>query len=217
MSETTIRPSAIIILIGLVIALALPELPVQHVLAPSTTMAGHLERETYFWAITLVLVLYVLIVERRPLTTIGLRMPGWRTFVYGALGAIVLTAGIVIIANFVFPLLHIHMNQRAINNIKSTPFWFRLILVTRAAVFEEICYRGYTIERVTELTGSRWIAAAVSIVGFTLAHANYWGWSWLVVPFFGGVVLAGLYLWRRDLPCNMIAHFLSDGSGFLFG
>jgi hypothetical protein len=24
-----------------------------------------------------------------------------------------------------------------------------------------------------------------------------------------------LYVWRRDTPCNMIAHFLADGAGFL--
>jgi membrane protease YdiL (CAAX protease family) len=89
--------------------------------------------------------------------------------------------------------------------------------VLRAAVFEEVCYRGYTIERVQELSGSRVLAFVVSVAGFTLAHAGYWGWGALLIPAFGGVIFAALYLWRRDLTCNMIAHFVADGVGFLFG
>jgi hypothetical protein len=34
---------------------------------------------------------------------------------------------------------------------------------------------------------------------------------------FGGAILTGLYLLRRDLGSNMIAHFLTDGVGFLLG
>jgi membrane protease YdiL (CAAX protease family) len=37
----------------------------------------------------------------------------------------------------------------------------------------------------------------------------------MVVVGFGAVILGLLYLWRRDLICNMIAHFLVDLAGFL--
>jgi membrane protease YdiL (CAAX protease family) len=35
----------------------------------------------------------------------------------------------------------------------------------------------------------------------------------LVAP--AGLVLALLYLWRRDIGCNMLAHFITDGIGLL--
>jgi membrane protease YdiL (CAAX protease family) len=89
--------------------------------------------------------------------------------------------------------------------------------VLRAAVFEEICYRGYPIERLSELIGSKWLAGILAVLVFTLAHAGYWGWDQLIIPAFGGIVLTVLYLWRRDLGSNMIAHFVADGAGFLFG
>jgi membrane protease YdiL (CAAX protease family) len=55
----------------------------------------------------------------------------------------------------------------------------------------------------------------VSLATFTYAHLSYWGWSHLIVAGFGGLVLTGLYLWRRDLVSNMVAHFLTDAIGFL--
>jgi membrane protease YdiL (CAAX protease family) len=99
--------------------------------------------------------------------------------------------------------------------VKSTPLWFQLLLVTRAAVFEETFYRGFAIERLTQITGRRWLAALISVLAFTFAHLEYWGWAHLIVAAFGGIALTGLYLLRRDLSANMIAHFLTDASGFL--
>jgi membrane protease YdiL (CAAX protease family) len=207
----------VVIVVGLLIALALPELPIRDYIAPQTTMTGHEQREAFFWIVTAILLAYVLIVERRPLSSIGFRRPGWKSVVFGILAGVVLVAGFVAVFTFVMPVLHIKPNAGAMAGLMNTPLWFRVMLVLRAAVFEEICYRGYTIERVQELSGSRIVAFVVSAVAFTLAHAGYWGWGELLIPAFGGIVFAGLYLWRRDLSCNMIAHFVADGAGFLFG
>jgi membrane protease YdiL (CAAX protease family) len=90
-------------------------------------------------------------------------------------------------------------------------------VIVRAATFEEIYFRGFAIERLTEMVGSRPVAAAISLVTFSAEHVSYWGWAHLVVASFGGAVLTGLYLWRRDLGANMIAHLLTDAVGFLAG
>ncbi|MHB8529120.1 MAG: CPBP family glutamic-type intramembrane protease, partial [Caulobacteraceae bacterium] len=66
-------------------------------------------------------------------------------------------------------------------------------------------------------TGSRTAGMAASVAAFTAAHFSYWGAAQLIPVALGGLVLALLYLWRRDLACNMITHFLTDGSGFFFG
>ena len=88
--------------------------------------------------------------------------------------------------------------------------------MARAVVYEEIFYRGFAIERLTELTRLRWLAELISFTAFTFAHLSYWGWAHLMVAAFGGAVLTALYLLRRDLSANILAHFLTDGVGFLF-
>lgn len=207
----------IIIVIGLLIAVGLPEVPINGLVAARTTMTGHLEREAFFWIVTAILIAYVLLVERRSLTSIGLKRPTWKSLVIGIAAGVLLVAGFMVIFTIVMPALHLKMNTSAMAGLMHTPLWFRVILVLRAAVFEEIAYRGYSIERTQELTGSRIFAFLISVAAFTFAHAGYWGWASLLIPAFGGIVLAGLYLWRRDLSCNMIAHFIADGAGFLFG
>ena len=85
----------------------------------------------------------------------------------------------------------------------------------RPLMGEEVLFRGYPIERIEELNGSRWVAGIVSCAAFTYAHLSYWGGAQLVIAAFGGIVLTVLYVWRRDLPSNMLAHFIADGTGFL--
>ena len=208
---------ALIIVIGLLVAVGLPEIPINGFVAARTTMAGHIEREAFFWIVTAILVAYILLVERRRLTSIGLKRPTWKSVVFGIAAGVLLVVGFMAIFTIVMPALHLKMNTGAMAGLIHTPLWFRLILVLRAAVFEEIAYRGYSIERTQELSGSRVFAFLFSVAAFTYAHAGYWGWASLLIPAFGGIVLAALYLWRRDLSCNMIAHFIADGAGFLFG
>ena len=98
----------------------------------------------------------------------------------------------------------------------STPYLYKIVLVTRASVAEETTFRGYAIERIQELSGSRPIAGIVSLAVFTAAHLSYWG----VVPLIGvaaaGAVLTLLYMWRRDLISNIIGHFTIDAAQLLF-
>jgi len=211
--ETRKRAGIVVPCVGLLIALVLPLLP----LGQATSMPGHLAHEAFAWAITAILLAYILLVERRSVSSIGLRLPTWKSFAFGIPAGVILVVGIVVTYFVVFPALHLRMNQAAYASLLHTPWWFRFLLVTRAAVFEEVCYRGYPIERVQELTGRKWIAFVVSVASFTYAHLDYWGWAQLIVAGFGGVVLALYYIWRRDLASNMIAHFVADGAGFLFG
>lgn len=205
----------IIILAGLAIALVVPSLsPTTHL--PTVAGVDSLYvHEWFWWALLAVVLFYVLVVERQSLSSIGFRKPSWKTFVFGILFGILGVAGIVAIFSVLFPMLHLQMNTQEIGKLLHTPFWFRFFLVTRAALMEETLFRGYGIERLGELTGNRWLAGAVTWALFTLAHLSAWGWAQLIVAGYGGLVLTALYLWRRDLICNMIAHWLTDGAGFL--
>lgn len=205
------------IVIGLILSLGAGLMPLG-TWGRATGLLGPLASgEIFWWAAVTVLILHVVLIERRPLTSVGFRTFGFVSGTVGAIAGILLVAGIVVIYSFVFPLLHLKMNTAEMGKLMATPFWYRVALVTRAAVAEELLFRGYPMERIAELSGRRWLAAVISWAAFTYAHLSSWGWAQLVVAGYGGIVLTALYLWRRNLWVNMIAHWIGDGAGFLLG
>ena len=132
---------------------------------------------------------YVAFVEHRRMSSIGFQKPGILDLVLAVAVGILMVGGIVVIYFVIFPALHLKMNATVMGSLMATPFWYRLLLVTRAAVAEEILFRGYPIERLLELTGSRTAAAVLSWAAFTYAHLAGWGWAQLIVAGYGGVLL----------------------------
>jgi uncharacterized protein len=191
------------------------QLPLAGRMFPGDALAAQLGREAVFWTLTAALIAYVLRIERRPLASLCLKSPTWKSLGIGVAAALVMFGGMAAIYLVVFPALGLSSNPSGLSAIQQLPAWFRIMLVARAAVFEELLYRGFMIERLSEITGRRWLAAIVSLGLFTFAHLGYWGWAHLIVAGFGGAVLTGLYLWRRDLASNMIAHFFTDAIAFL--
>jgi membrane protease YdiL (CAAX protease family) len=83
------------------------------------------------------------------------------------------------------------------------------LAVVRAGISEEVLYRGYAIERLQAITGSKWVAAGVSLVLFAGFHFRQ-GWAGMLLALVLGAVLTAFYLWKRDLLANMVGHFLVD-------
>ena len=201
--------------IATVLVIVVLQLPITGFLVRGNSFHADLVREGIFWVLALSLIIWVLRVERRPLSSIALRKPTWKTVVFGIVGAVVMVAGMAAIYTVIYPALGLSMNEPTLAAVTATPLWFRVLLSLRAAVFEEIFYRGFMIERLSELIGSHWVAALISLAMFTFAHLSGWGWAHLMIAAFGGLVLTVLYVLRRDLGCNMVAHFLTDAVGFL--
>lgn len=171
--------------------------------------------EVLWWGLVIALYAYVLIVERRPLSSIGFRRLRWLDIPVAIVTGFLMVAGVVFSYNVIFPLLHLRMNVAEMGSLLNTPFWYRFLLVTRAAVAEETLFRGYPLERIGEWSGSRILAGVVTWATFTYAHLGTWGGAQLIVAGFGGLLLTILFLWRRNLWANMLAHWLADGAGFL--
>jgi membrane protease YdiL (CAAX protease family) len=83
------------------------------------------------------------------------------------------------------------------------------IIVIRAGVAEEVFMRGFIIERLTTWTGNKYAAAMLSLVPFALLHYSQ-GYAGILISFVLGGMLTVMYMWRRDLKANIIAHFLVD-------
>jgi membrane protease YdiL (CAAX protease family) len=210
------RP-AVFAFCGLVGALVFGLLPISHWLVPGDSLVDMLQREAIWWGFTLAILLWLTFAERLPLSSIGVRIPTWKSVIFGVLAAIVVT--MIIAVEFAVLIPRLHLDSSAViagqQAILKTPYWYRVLLVLRAAVVEEILFRGYLIEKVRQLFGSTALAVIISVAAFTVAHLRGWGMVHLIAVAGSGVVFALLYVWRRDLPSNMLGHFLADALGFL--
>ncbi|HSY37651.1 MAG TPA: CPBP family intramembrane glutamic endopeptidase [Acidobacteriaceae bacterium] len=213
------RQSRLRACIGLAAAVILPLLPMGKGITQGASLPVLLVHEAVWWSYAAILLLWLHFGERLPLSSIGLRRPNWKTLVCALLAVVVLLSVFVIQSLVIVPMFHLDASRTVVerNLILARPFWYRLLMVLRAAVVEEILFRGYMIEKVRQLTGSTVLAVVVSVATFTYMHLSGWGAVHLIPVFAGGFIFALLYVWRRDLPSNMLAHFIADGVGFLLG
>src|SRR5271169_1622710 len=82
----------------------------------------------------------------------------------------------------------------------SLPRWLDWSGLLANGIAEEVGFRGYAIERVEELTRSKFLGASVPFTFNVLVHAPVWGPYGMLVKAPILLLLVALYLWRRSLP-----------------
>lgn len=205
-------------LMGLLLALGPVSLPFS-IWDNEFAGVGHLiGNELIWWAYIAAILLYVRRVERRPLSSISFRSPGAANIALGALSGVVIFVALGLMYYLVLPALH--LNDSAVvttsgGALMATPLWWRFISTVRAAISEEVLFRGYAMERIEELSGSRAMATILSLAIFAIDHVAYWGWSHELIVVVGGLAFSLLYLWRRNLWVSIIAHFIVDAVSVL--
>lgn len=205
------------IFVGLLFTIGIASLPLGAWGERLRVFGSLLGHEVLWWLAVAVLILYVLRVERRPLSSIGFRRLGFADILIAILAGILMVLGTrVIYVEVVLP-FHLQSNTHQFNIWMSAPFWYRFILVLRAAVAEEILIRAYPVERLIELTGSRVLSGTISWAAFTILHLRTWGPGYLITAGFYGFILTLLFLWRRNLCSNIIAHWILDAAVLLVG
>lgn len=179
--------------------------------SPTLTVSAAIWSESLMWVCIVAVCLIIRRGEKLPFSSVGLGTSRWSK----SLGwGVVLTVGIIVfgsIADLIAVLTHYQPNEFA-RQLTRLPVWLLTLTCVRAGVGEELFYRGYAIERLQALGLSRFWAAAIPILIFSVGHWTS-GWQNVVTAFIVGSVLAAFYLWRRDLLANMIAHFLVDFIG----
>lgn len=200
--------------LGVLLALGFFSLPVGTWVHEDAGLANRLVYELIVWAWVAGILLYVVRVERRRLSSIGFRALGGKDWSIAILAGVLILALLALISLVVFPALHwSESSQEA--SILALPYWLNVLIVVRAAVSEEILFRGYPMERLEELSGSRALAGVVTCAVFTLDHISFWGWHHIFIAGSAGAALTVLYLWRRNIWVNTIAHFIVDAAAFL--
>ncbi len=96
----------------------------------------------------------------------------------------------------------------------SLPTWLNLSGLLANGIAEEVGFRGYAIERIEELTGSKMLGASVPFIFNVLVHAPVWGLYGMLTKAPILLLLVALYLWRRNLPACVLAHILIDIRAF---
>jgi uncharacterized protein len=201
--------------LGAIGLLLLLQLPFPSLMGSGRGAASVGYGEIAYWLAAASVLAYVCLVERRPLASIGLRKPAISDLALGLGAAILMVGGMALIYQFAVPGATSPGDEGSAANIMTLPAWLRLLIVLRAAVFEEILYRGFAIERLGAMLHSRKLGAVLSFSGFVLVHLYGWDAQHLIVVAYGGFILTALYLWRRNLIATMLAHFLTDFVGFL--
>jgi membrane protease YdiL (CAAX protease family) len=172
---------------------------------PAPTFPAAVWKESLIWICAIALLVIVKCGEGLPFSSIGIgTSKWWKSLSWG----IVLATVCLAVAAVLVALTHFNGGSTG-EAFSKLPLWLVTLIVVRAGVVEELCYRGYAIERLNTLGLNRSVAAGVALLIFGIGHWTG-GWANIVIALVLGAILAGFYLWKRDLVANMIAHFLVD-------
>lgn len=174
---------------------------------PSSTLIGF----GVFWTLAILILLFTRKVENRPLESAGWKPLTWKS----ALTAI----GLGILLSLLVPALTVlvgkiipQSNSGTVTQVVSSYSWQILLLsVITAGVTEEILFRGYSLERLLEITGNKWISGIISLIFFIAVHATGWNLTHIigvVLPL--GAILTGIYFWKRNILFTIIVHTVID-------
>lgn len=214
------RRAPALICLGLILVYPLFSVPVQgsiHNLAPKIGETdARVVTETAIWLYAAIVLAIALFWEGRRLASIGLRRLSFASLGFAIAGAAAMIGAGFLAGFLVYGLLHQpqHSDAQAAALLNGSVV-YALCLAVRAGVIEEIFFRGLAIEQLTILTGSRWFSAFLATTVFVVIHVLHFDLIQLIPIAAIAIVLTGLYLWRRDLWANIIAHIIVDGVGLV--
>jgi len=163
------------------------------------------------WGLAFGMLFFTRNVEKLPLTTIGWKSLSWK-LTFAAIGLGILLSLFVPVVTLLVSTFFPPSDTGTITQVTSNFSWWVLLLsVLTAGITEEILFRGYSLERLHELTGNKWISGLISLMFFVAIHAIGWNMAHIigvVIPL--GIILTGLYFWQRNLLFVMIVHVVID-------
>jgi len=156
---------------------------------------------------TAVLLAFVRYCERQPWYSIGIRMPSMKDVSFGLLAALI----DILIQGRISRLMFGAVVPQARHSpapFDQIPFVAWVAFFVADALLEEIGNRAYVIERVATLTGSVPAGALLSFVFSVAFHLPSYGFKNTMRVSSMFLLLIGLYVWRRNVPCSVLAHVL---------
>jgi uncharacterized protein len=175
-----------------------------------TTVRSDLGTIVAEWTVTIMLATIVFGIQRWPPPALGLCRPS-RNQVLLAIASVF--AAMVLAGAVGSQVTTPKINLR---ELTAVPFALRLALVITAGICEEFIFRGFAIEQIGALTGSRWFGSALSLACFGMGHYGTYGFSTaLLIPTTIGLVITLLYMYTKNLPACMLVHGSIDAISVL--
>ncbi|PID30348.1 hypothetical protein CSA80_02895 [Candidatus Saccharibacteria bacterium] len=197
----------LILCIGLAIAILVPRYfyTVTEWLGIASATGSPTNAFPQMWLTCVLLIGFVLLVERRPLSSLSIKKPTdkdieWAFYFFGA----------AVTWSWLMSMVLSMTQNEGVNTIASLSIVTVIGLIITSAVTEEVIHRGYLLERIAKLTGALWVGALVSFILFVIPHIAFFGWTWLLTHGIGAVLIYVFYLWRRNLPATMLLHLLMN-------
>ncbi len=129
---------------------------------PDPTFASALIKEAGMWVVAVLLFVIIKVGEGLPLSSIGLGTARFgKSVLWGFLlgvGCLLVAVGLVMVTRYT--------GGESGKAFDKLPTWLLSLIVLRAGVVEELCYRGYAIERLHALGLPRGLAAGVPLLIF---------------------------------------------------
>lgn len=162
------------------------------------------------WLAVAALLVFVLTVERLPMSSVGIRMPHWK----GLLVTVAVTVVAMVVGYGLYFMVvgdQVEQSTQTGQILASLPFGQLIHLIVNAAVVEELFFRGFLMERLITLTRRPWLAAVVSYLLFVGSHIPGSGLATtLTATAAGSLVFVGLYVRYRNVVLCTGAHALSN-------
>lgn len=209
------HPNLVLGMLGVLIALSAPL--VQALLIPwlKRSFEFPMDRFVSLWVFWIAMALVLAIAyfgEKYPLATFGFkrskktlraRLFEW---ILTVLAAAVCASIIILFSGYVRGLLT-GEPAPALTAVRMLPAWVLIPAWITGSLTEEVLFRSYPIERLTQMTGKPWLASVVTMLAFTLLHLFGWDWIHVLTAVLPGCILLTLfYLWRRNLALNVLIH-----------
>lgn len=92
----------------------------------------------------------------------------------------------------------------------NVPFFIGLIFIQlMTSISEELCFRGYAIERLTRILNNKNLAVIVSIILFLIVHIPLWGMVSIPIGVLGAF-WAIIYVKSSNMSLVIVIHFLNN-------
>lgn len=166
------------------------------------------------WLVAGLVVAGVLGIERRGLDSIGVTWPSTRELGLAVAGFLVGVLAFGVTQPLV-QVLGLDSTRTGLKTLAMFPTWVVVLIALTAGVTEEVLFRGYPIERLSELTGELWIGAAVTYLVFTAGHIPFWGLGGALQISAWTLVVTVLYVRTRNLIACMVMHIANDLFAFV--
>ncbi len=163
--------------------------------------------EISWWLIALLVIIYVLCIEKRGLGSIGFKAISYQTFWIAGLGLIL---AIVLVGLFVslaqFGGLEFSESQSSLAETATVSSWLLAFFLLRAAGVEELLFRGFLISRGIELKIQPILMVLISTTVFVAPHAIFWPGPHLLLVTAAGLAFGLIFIWKRDVLACIMAH-----------